>query len=188
MLHPAFQQANNRPLVQLGLTGVNYYSREDPFINHLLQGGNWGVSNDQTPKPITIKDLTFNQHGLPLVPRSFTGRIHTAPCFVNAQGPEAFAQYTGKWIVDWEGNGDIDLDLFNFRNTIKKYKNSITFEMNAPTTLWLVLRRSSPSMRNVRMYRESDSSAINAGEIFRKPFLDSVSRYDCLRIHGLVGN
>ena len=181
MLNPAFNQTNNRPLVQLGLTGVSYYAVEDPFINILRQSNNWGISNDATPRPIEYKDLTFNQHHVPIVPRGFTGRMHTAPLFSNAQDPETFKQFMGKWIIDWEGDGDIDLDLINDKRSIKKSKNALTFELRAPTTLWLVLRKSSPSMRNIRMYRESDKLAMAAGEIFRKPFLDSVSRFDCLR-------
>lgn len=164
------------PLTLVNPAHSAYWAREDAFINNLLVAGKdydlW-VANG------TVDPLTARFVKLPA-----TGRIKVGPGRSGGV-PGAGDFYKGKWILDWEGDGDLSIKggagatTRISANRIEEDYDPALHGAAAPN-VWID-RIGPAGVSNIRYYRAEHEALLNAGEVFDPRWLADISRFDAFR-------
>lgn len=169
--------AGKSPLTLINPGHSAYWAIEDAFINHINVTGEahntWIKYGLLDPVTATFVRGATSGSLLIGVVRSGAG--------VRASG----AYYKGKWILDWEGDGDFTF-AGGVGSTVRVSPNRIeeTFDptVHGYRTLKINLTRvGAAGVRNIRFYRAEHEPLLASGKIFDPEWLKDVSRFDVIR-------
>lgn len=168
--------ATRSPLTLLNPSHSAWWAQEDAFINHiLLTGKDYGL---------WVKNGWFDPASMRFVQMPSSGNIRLGPVrggFV--QGAGNF--YAGKWILDWQGDGDLTITggagamTRVSANRIEEDYDPAAHGIASPIVR---IKRIGPGgVWNIRYYRASHEALLNAGEVFDPRWLADASRFDVFR-------
>lgn len=168
--------ATRSPVTLVNPTHSAYWAREDAFINHILLAGqdygSWVASG--LIDPVTAR----------FVKAPVTGRIKIGA--VRGGGvPDSGDFYKGRWILDWEGDGDLSIRGSVGITTrvsptrIEEDYDPAVHGLAAPN-IWID-RIGPAGISNIRFYRADHEPLLAAGEVFDPRWLADMSRFDIIR-------
>lgn len=172
---------------QIGPGKIRYYSAEDHLINALRQNTYSNIYADtRGGEKLFIDDIIAAGH-FDIETQTFKsvpdgGKIFIG--FVRGAASPLPALYGGDWIVEWDGDGDLE---FYFGAPVReeklgKNKRRATFADDRDKwTGVFITRVGEAGLRNVRIYRAEDEARVKAGKSFSGRFAALVSRYDIVR-------
>ncbi len=168
--------ATRSPLTLVNPNHSAYWAREDAFINHaLLAGQNYGAWVDAgLIDPVTAR----------FVKTPATGRIKIGA--VRGGGvPDSGDFYKGRWILDWEGDGDLSIRGGVGTTTrvsptrIEEDYDPALHGLAAPN-IWID-RIGPAGVSNIRFYRVQHEPLLAAGEVFDPRWIADMARFDIIR-------
>lgn len=178
---------SKQPLYQYGAGVIAYWSVEDHLIDAMKQNGYDTVYADiGRGQKFELTDLIEAGHfdpatqsfrSLPFGKRIFLG-------FIRGGAKTYPAQYAGKWVIDWEGDGEVNLAYGMPRTSKRVGDNRIEVEFAPDQKKWtgvFLKWVGKGGVRNIRAYRAEEEAALNAGRVFSKTFIDLVSSYPIVR-------
>ncbi|SEM86621.1 Hemolysin-type calcium-binding repeat-containing protein [Gemmobacter aquatilis] len=92
----------------------------------------------------------------------------------------------GTYVLEWEGEGSIDLGLIPGDAIVRRGDHSITFRLEEGDTLQIALTETDPEgvgnyLRNLQLYNRQDADLIAAGQVFAPEFLEKIADFRVLR-------
>ncbi len=168
--------ASRSPLTLINPSHSTYWAQEDAFINHLLVAGK-------------DHDLWVSQGLLDPVSATFVKMPASGPIKIGpVRGGSVIGAgnyYKGKWILDWQGDGDVTIT--GGVGTLTRVSTNRVEEDYDPALHGIanpvvrITRIGAGGISNIRFYRATHETAINAGQIFDPRWLRDVSRFDVVR-------
>ncbi len=179
--------ADKRPLVQLGLGAMSYFSYQDALIDQMLQNS-WNRFEAKVDgERRGIDWLTANGF---VDPR--TGAIKLSPAggvrlgFIRSASKVAPAGYfDSEWIIDWRGEGDVVISSGDRDYTVKRVGRnrlevSFARDHNKPVMVSVKSVTGAP-VHTVRAYEKRNAARLETGEAFHPDFLERIRPYKVLR-------
>ncbi len=172
---------NNDTTSRSPLTLVNpshsaYWAREDAFINHLLLTGK--------DHDLWVKSGLLDPVAARFVKTPSRGGIKIGPVR-GGYVPGAGDFYKGKWILDWQGDGDLSITWGAGTTTrvsatrIEENYDPAVHGIDAPIVR---INRIGPAgVWNIRYYRAAHEPLLDAGKVFDPRWLADMSRFDAIR-------
>jgi hypothetical protein len=165
------------PLTLVNPGDPAYWAQEDAFINHILvTGRNVGTWISQgLYDPITARFVKMPP----------TGRIKIGEVRGGALSPSAGDYYKGKWILEWDGDGDLALQgavgpiTRISANRIEEDYDPTLHGRAAP--LVFISRIGPAGVSNIRFYRGEHEALLAAGKVFTPEWIADISRFDAFR-------
>lgn len=175
---------DGKPIMQLNLYALRYWNLERPFLNEAHQVGAWTAVNNQTGATMDYAALWA------------AGYINKATTLPNAVPPGFDFLRTGlfrfsavydaasngaTWAVDWTGDADMRFWLTSTTN-ISANRIEHAFPSNDANYFGVeVTRVGAGGFGNFRVYRKTQESLLNGGEIFDPAWVTHASKYKVLR-------
>lgn len=178
---------DGRPITQYGSGFVAYWAPEDHLINVLKAQGYGAFNAELNGRKLDFEDLV-QSGAFDLRTQTFTRLPNGAPITLGLMRGSAGDYpefYAGKWVVTWEGDGDVDFSFGRPRNVDRVSKNRLEVTFSDRDANWnglRITRIGDRGVRNVRAFRADDEAALNAGEVFAPRYKDFVSRFKVLRM------
>lgn len=175
--------ATRAPRTLINPSHSTYWAREDAFINHVLVTGRDDPATGSGYAQ-WLKNGLFDEASGRFVKLPTTGPLNIG--IVRDGTAAAPAHYAGKWILDWEGDGDIAVVGAGAGAQVRVSPNRIeeTYDPalhgSAPPRV-SVTRIGAGGIANIRYYRAAHETLINAGQVFDPSFLADASRFDLVR-------
>jgi hypothetical protein len=164
------------PLTLFNPSHSAYWAREDAFINHILVAGK--------DHDLWVAQGLFDPATARFVKMPPSGPIKIGP--VRGGGvPGAGDFYKGKWILDWQGDGDLTITggagtmTRVSTNRIEEDYDPALHGSGAPNVR--ITRIGAAGVSNIRFYRATHEALINSGKIFDPRWLADVARFDVFR-------
>lgn len=176
--------SDGKPVMQIGLGTLAYYSLENPFLNLLrLNGHSWtGVKPGARASFATllsegaVSPETFLPTKIPVGYTHIDGGLFR-------YGARYFpAYFAGTYVFDWEGEATARFDFGVATKVIGPNRIEATFAPNDTNWSRVVLTAVSPTFKNPRIYRKEHEALLGAGEIFDPTFLAYARKYKVLRM------
>lgn len=175
--------ADGRPIMQIGLTGFNYYEISDPFLD-VNKSADAKLSaffpdREATPAEVLAEGVMDPETLLP----TRMGRFSQYYIGVFAFGSRFYpSEYAGAWVIDWVGKANPDVIWCDARVT-RRTEGRIELQLSSANTSMCGVRitQVDATFKQFRIYRKSDEARLAAGEIFSQRFLDYVRRYKVVR-------
>lgn len=168
--------AGKTPLTLVNPSQAAWWAREDAFINHIVLTGkdyNLWVNNGLLD-PVAARFVKTPQNtGIRI------GAVRSG--FV----PGAGDYYKGKWILDWQGDGDLTITggagamTRVSANRIEEDYDPALHGINAPIVR--ITRIGAAGVSNIRYYRAEHEPLLAAGKIFDPRWLADMARFDVIR-------
>lgn len=165
------------PLTLINPGHSAYWAIEDAFINHVLVAGE---NHD-----IWVKNGLLDPVSARFVRNATSGNIQVGLVRVGANVRASGSHYKGKWILDWEGDGDLSL-AGGVGSTVRVSPNRIE-ENYDPAAHGFnpakinITRVGAAGVSNIRFYRAEHEVLIDAGKIFEPNWLADMARFDVFR-------
>ncbi len=171
------------PLAVVNVGASSFWSYEDAFLNHFLVGGRF---YDQWVKDGLFDNATgrfvkMPASGSPFLLTTMRGGITVNP-----------GHYKGKWILDWQGDGDLWIETGSAGSVTRISANRVE-EFYDPAIHGNVLpaisiHRIGPAgVSNIRYYRASHEPLVAAGKMFDPRWLADMARFDAMRFLDWTG-
>lgn len=175
--------ADGRPIMQIGLTGFNYYDLADPFLDVTKQidaklsaaYADRDATGDEVLAAGVIDPETFLPTKMGPFSRYFLG--------VFAFGSDFFPKaYAGTWVIDWVGKANPSV-LWCDARVKSRQAGRLEVELSAANTHFCGVQVTDvdATLKQFRIYRKSDEARLAAGEIYSERFLNYVRRYKVIR-------
>lgn len=185
--------SDGKPISQLGLYWWRYWSYEEPFIDlakqdsarwsAVLHGGG-RMSYEDMWKAGYIDKAT-------LYPKSFPPNIWYMMGGRARHGAAVLpAAYAGTYVITWEGDADLSFSTRNctvaIRNNCQRRVSANRVEATFDATStdigdWRIMRIGPGGVKNIRVFRKSNESLLQAGKILNPRFAAHARRYKVLR-------
>jgi hypothetical protein len=168
--------ATRSPMTLVNPSHSAFWAREDAFLNHaLLAGQNYGSWVDSgLIDPVTAR----------FIKTPTGGRIKIGA--VRGGGvPDSGDFYKGRWILDWEGDGDLSIRGGVGATTrvsptrIEEDYDPAIHGLAAPN-IWID-RIGPAGVWNIRFYRAEHEPLLAAGQVFDPRWLADMARFDIIR-------
>lgn len=169
--------AARAPLTVVNPGASSFWSNEDAFLNHFLVGGR---GYDQWVKdglfdPASGRFVKMPATGAPFLLTTMRGGITVNP-----------GHYKGKWILDWQGDGDLWIETGSAgvvtRISANRVEEDYDPALHGNVLPAISIRRIGPGgVYDIRYYRASHESLIAAGEMFDPRWLGEMRRFDAIR-------
>lgn len=168
--------ATRSPLTLVNPTHSAYWAREDAFLNHiLLAGQNYGAwAASGLIDPVAARFVKMPANGGIKIGAVRGGGVPGSGDF-----------YKGRWILDWEGDGDLSIRGGVGATTrvsptrIEEDYDPALHGLAAPN-IW-INRLGPAGVSNIRFYRAEHEPLLAAGEVFDPRWLADMSRFDIIR-------
>lgn len=186
--------ADAKPISQLGLTGIDWYSASDPYINHHLNNGspNLRISGvgDGTAAQIIASQVL---HPQTLLPTTFLGQagITFGDAIVGQERhgasvyPDDFNNDT--WVLEAVGADKLFMvpqgSGVRTETVTQANRREFTYvgcEERQP--IFLNSTDAAFAAGGLKFYRKSDEVRLLAGKTFRKRFVDLCARHKVIRV------
>ena len=155
------------------------------MIDKFKEAGHWMITcDDQSMANIEYEALTYNANGVPVVPESHQqcdGYATPKDIFffdADTYADNAVSDDRTRWRIDWTGEGAVT--VFGAAN-VSTGANFIEFDLTPDINFLRPKIVAGADMSQPRFYRLSDMSNLNAGEIFRDDYVQSLQWADILR-------
>ncbi|WP_294391036.1 calcium-binding protein [uncultured Sphingomonas sp.] len=156
--------------IGMNLTGVSYYSTQEPFIDRAKTADGWRTTNNSV-------NVDMNDAGDPMGIPSGSNYIYKM-VGVDPAGEAPIDTY----VMTWQGSGTFSLAGAKI---LSKSDNQITFEVTKPDTVSVQLKLSNMNpgdpLRDLHVVRTDQVDLFQAGEIFNPAFVEKASAWDVLR-------
>jgi Ca2+-binding RTX toxin-like protein len=161
--------------IGVNLAGINYWSTQEPFIDHFHTAGSW-LARSSTGSDVTTS-LTYASDGDPVYSSSVTSLSVAV-----GVDPKS-APTTDQYVLTYDGTAKVSIAnativsqtagkvVFNYIGGDSKPDVYITFKS---------LNASDP-VGDVHLVRADQVDEFNAGEIFNPAFIDKVSQWGVVR-------
>lgn len=95
-------------------------------------------------------------------------------------------QLDGIYVLDWEGEGDIDVSLIPDSQIISRDDGKIVFALKEGQPLQISISSTDPNnngnyIRDIRLYNQQDADLLDAGKVFAPEFLSKIDDFRSLR-------
>ncbi|MGF1544786.1 MAG: hypothetical protein ACFB00_09845 [Parvularculaceae bacterium] len=180
---------DGRPIVQLGVGAMQFYSHENALIDQLKESA-WGNMRVILPDYSRREFDWMLDNGYFDVARQAVRKTPDGGSvsfgYVKFSSTLAPAGFFGReWVVDWAGDGDIELwsrdKRFETRR-VGRNRLEATFHPEHRESFQIRLTRvGDEPVSRVRAYERSREDALNRGEIFREAFVERVRPFKVLR-------
>ncbi len=184
--------ANARSPVGMNLQGVSYYSSEQPFLNIFKTAGGWWTHTSSQWDTGEERYLDLDADGYPISlraindpkPQQFTSLgvllLRDLPETPSGRYP------AGKYLVLYDGQGTIaySFDASLIRSSAGRDEINVATPTNAG--IYLEITATDPHhngnyIRNIRVVKAENESALKAGQIFNPSFLRLLGKFRALR-------
>ena len=179
---------DGKPITQIGPWEAAWYDYSDPFLDKMKSNSaavnDWALietSGRQVPwtelgkagadlfDPYTLYPKTMDKYARILVG-------------VFRQQSDAYPQaYAGTWVVDWQGDADVEASWCP-ASAVRKTDKRIEIDISAPGRCAVFVTRVGASgIQSIRAYRKSDEQRLNAGAVFTDQFVKHIGAYKIVR-------
>ncbi len=154
-----------------------FWAIEDAFINHVLLTGE---AHD-----IWVKNGLLDPVAARFVRNATSGNIQIGTVRSGAGVRASGAYYKGKWILDWQGDGDLSI-TDGVGTTVRVTPNRIEeyFDPTAHgfrTAKINITRVGAAGVSNIRFYRAEHEALLDSGQVFEPNWLADIARFDIIR-------
>lgn len=92
----------------------------------------------------------------------------------------------GVYVLDWKGQGSVDVGLISDSQIISRGDHKIVFRLKPGQELQVSVNSTDPNdngnyIRDIRLYNRQDTDLINAGKVFAPEFLEKIEDFRALR-------
>ena len=188
----AVTQANTTSPLGINLNGVSYYSTEQPFLNVFVTNGGWVTHGQDTWDTHEEQYLQLDANGYPKTLAAAPSDPHSPQLFdsvgiVVDRVPAPFLYPAGRYVVLYDGQGTLTYE-FDAR-LLSSSRGRDVIEIARPSDnngIHLQITATDPRhdgnyIRNIRIVREKDEAALEAGQLFDPAFLQLLGRFRVLR-------
>ncbi|MBI1364936.1 MAG: hypothetical protein GC153_03140 [Alphaproteobacteria bacterium] len=183
---------DGKPIMQLGLDGIAYWSLEDKFLNLLQSSGYaWAAHGEWNSG---LADMSFAElynagviDKTTMLPTRLPAGYDGGKGFI-ASGLFRFGAryypdyYAGTYVFDWQGDADARCGFGKPTVHVNAHRIECVYPANDTGWARVELTRIGAGFSNPRLYRKEDEAAINAGEIFSPKYVALLSQYKVLRM------
>ena len=177
----SLQQAGGGSL-GIGLSGINDYSTEVPFLDAFRSARAWIPQTSSQWDSGQKLDLDANGWVKSLPTNGFAGTL----LLLGTQGVSP----SGRYVVTYEGQGTIEygLDSSKIATDSRAGRDVINFN-NAGGGIHLKITATDPNnyIRNIRVYHEADLPLVQQGQMFNPTLVDRVNEFGTLRFMDWMG-
>ncbi|WP_294393202.1 calcium-binding protein [uncultured Sphingomonas sp.] len=156
--------------IGMNLTGVSYYSTQEPFIDRAKTADVWRTTNSSI-------SVDVNDAGNPVSIPSGANYIYK----MVGVDPVAEAPID-TYVMTWQGSGTFSLAGAKI---LSRNGNQITFEVTNPDAVSVQLKLSNMNpgdpLHDLHVVRTDQVDLFKAGEIFNPTFVEKASTWDVLR-------
>ena len=157
-----------------------------PFINAFKQAWSWQGDRGGAQWDTLVSGGYMTSGGQLISVAPNSGGFRTRMFF----NMPAQAGGTGRWRMRWEGIATVD--LYGVQNVTRPTANEINFDFVANGSSWVdvVVRTINPAGGQIRSFsvvHQDDIADFDAGEIYRKQYLEEIKNYDTLRFDEWIG-
>lgn len=157
-----------------------------PFINAFKQAWSWQGDRGGAQWDALVSGGYMTSGGQLISVAPNSGGFRTRMLF----NMPAQAGGTGRWRMRWEGIATVD--LYGVQNVTRPTANEINFDFVANGSSWVdvVVRTINPAGGQIRSFsvvHQDDIADFDAGEIYRKQYLEEIKNYDTLRFDEWIG-
>ena len=172
------------PSLGTNLHGLVDWTTAFPFLNLFRQSRPWYTQSDAAFDTGHAELLDLDAAGWV---RGFTQDGSAAPfervstiLFTGGHVP------AGTYILDWEGEGEIELGRLAPDQILSQEEGRIVFRLEAGQMLQVSILSTDPEghgnyLRDIRLYNQQDRELIEAGAIFTPEFLEKIEDFRALR-------
>jgi hypothetical protein len=172
-----------QPALGMGLAGIADWSAQVPFIDQMKSARPWVAHTPDTWGAWSFEDLQAGGHlgegGWVTEMPAGADRVET---FILNEMPAAARSLAGRYLLTWEGRGEID--VWGRVERVDARPTRISFDYApGPGAVVLTLHEIDPAdpIRNIRVVREDHLPLVEAGEIFNPDWLRLVEGFRSLR-------
>ena len=173
------------PSLGLNLGGVVDWSTGFPFIDLFQMSRAWYTPGQGQFDTGDAALLDLDANGWV---RGFTHDGSPAP-FDRAETillTNGSAVRTGTYVLDWAGEGTVDLGLIPASAIIARGDHKITFRITGPDPLTVQIAQTDPNrtgdyIRDIRLYHTDDAALLQEGQMFTPEFLEKMQDFRVLR-------
>lgn len=169
--------------------GTNLFALVDwstafPFIDLFKMSRPW----------YTQTDASFNTNQAGMLKLDSEGWIQS---FTKSGNPAPFERVStilftdghvpgGVYVLDWEGQGSVDVGLISDSQIISRGDHKIVFRLKAGQELQVSVNSTDPNdngnyIRDIRLYNQQDAALLEAGKTFAPEFLEKIEGFRALR-------
>lgn len=169
--------------------GTNLFALVDwstafPFIDHFKMSRPW----------YTQTDSSFNTGQAGMLKLDNEGWVQA---FTKSGNPAPFERVStilftdghvqgGVYVLDWKGQGSVDLGLIANSQIISRGDHRIVFRLQPGQELQVSISSTDPNhngnyIRDIRLYNQQDTDLLNAGKVFAPEFLSKIEGFRALR-------
>ncbi len=159
--------------VGTNLSGIAYYSSQFPFADLMKSGGGWSSREDNGTWGTAFPSMTADGYPAALKPGQHA---------LNAVAWSGSNFKAGRYVVLWDGDGDISFPLSNVA-VAERAANRIAIDVTDTTgSLWVGIDRTSATnpVRNVR-FLWPGTEATYRNEPFNPVYLSRIAPFSLLR-------
>lgn len=180
------QEPVENPSLAMGLNGVADWSVQHPFVDIMKTARPWvGHVGDQWGA-LSYEDIVAGGHldeaGWP---KRLPEGARALEAFVLTDQPEAATDLAGRYVVRYDGAGT--LDIGGRAKNLRRSDGEIRFDYTPGEGLIAIsISKTDPDgrgdyIRNIRMFRETDTALIDAGVTFNPAWIARIENLRSLR-------
>lgn len=181
--------ADGKPITQIGLWTIAWYDYSDPFLDKMKSSSasvnEWAFmysDGRQVPwKTIGAAGADYLDPTT-LLPKKLAPYDKLLVGVFRQQAATYPAAYAGTWVVDWQGDADVDVSWCPSQVVRMNKRIELTVSSSVRDRCAVfVTRVGSGGLTALRAYRKSDEQALNAGQVYTTQFLNFVRQYKIAR-------
>ncbi|MEM9015277.1 MAG: hypothetical protein AAGB02_09260, partial [Pseudomonadota bacterium] len=166
--------------LQIGPWTPAAFSLEEPYINIIHASEMWWEAGDMKTFDLIAAGHIDADTGLPFsIPQGANSL--ESKVFFSARDKR---DYHGEWVLDWEGDADIEMLYLTRENQWRENANRLEFTRDRKTpdhSLIKITRLGPGGLTSLRLYRKENETALNSGKIFSPRFIELVARNHIVR-------
>lgn len=176
----------------INLTGLSYFSSEQPLLNVFASNSNWFTHSNSTWDTGEAKYLNLDSNGWPITLNSVnepsSQQFNSVGVLLQREFPSTPNGYYpgGKYIVLYEGQGTITYG--GDAVMVSRAAGQDTINVANPTAGGIDLRitvtdpnHTGNYIRNIQVVQAANLAALKAGQIFNPRFLSLIQNFHVLR-------
>jgi hypothetical protein len=183
--------ANARSPLGMNLSGVDYYSSEQPFMNVFVTNGGWLTQSEDTWDTHEEQYLQLDADGYPKTLAAAPSDPHSPQLFDSVgiivdRVPAPFLFPGGRYVVLYDGQGTLTYGIDARLVSSSRGRDVIDVTPSDNDGIRLQITATDPRhngnyIRNIRIVSERNLAAFEAGQIFDPAFLQMLARFRVLR-------
>ena len=182
---PSTASASKIPSLGVNLSAVRDYGTQHPFLDRFKNARDFAVNTPGGTFADLEAEIKFDADGWPL-------EVPAGKRLITAFGADPIDDaITDRYVVLFDGDGDLE---YIGAQILEQRKGRQLIEVaaaegNGFAQVFLLISRSKKSnhVRNIRIVREDQLKAFQAGDIFNEAFLDKMKDFTLLRFMDWMG-